>query len=162
MNIVVSDTTALIILAKADTLNLLSNLFSNIYIPKAVFEELNFKDDIVKYRVNKFDIIQLKEISNIDILNTIKKFNIDKGEIEAITLALELKSMLIIDEKKGRKIALQQNLKIVGILGILIQNYRLDFINLEDVKYYFTLFKNNGLRVNQTLENQFFTMLIDI
>ena len=95
-------------------------------------------------------------------MDNIKSFNIDDGEIEAITLALELKSMLIIDEKKGRKIALKQNLKIVGILGILIQNHRLKFINLEDVKYYFTLFKNNGLRINQTLENQFFTMLNDL
>ena len=123
---------------------------------------MNFKDDIVKYRINRFEIITLREITDINILDNIKSFNIDDGEIEAITLALELKSMLIIDEKKGRKIALKQNLKIVGILGILIQNHRLKFINLEDVKYYFTLFKNNGLRINQTLENQFFTMLNDL
>ena len=46
MNIVISDTTALIILAKSDKLDLLSNLFQQIFIPKAVENELNFKDDI--------------------------------------------------------------------------------------------------------------------
>jgi len=39
-NIVISDTTALIILAKSDAFSLLSNLFQKIYIPKAVYDEL--------------------------------------------------------------------------------------------------------------------------
>lgn len=41
MNIVISDTTALIILAKSDTLTLLSNIFKSIYIPQAVQIELS-------------------------------------------------------------------------------------------------------------------------
>jgi predicted nucleic acid-binding protein len=40
MNIVISDTTALIILAKSDKLELLSNLFEKVFIPKAVDDEL--------------------------------------------------------------------------------------------------------------------------
>ena len=39
-DIVISDTTALIILAKSDAFSLLSNLFQKIYIPKAVYDEL--------------------------------------------------------------------------------------------------------------------------
>jgi predicted nucleic acid-binding protein len=38
---------------------------------------------------------------------------------EAIALALELNRALIIDEKKGRKIALHQGIKIIGLLGIV-------------------------------------------
>lgn len=38
--IVISDTTALIVFAKSDTLFLLSNLFKKVYIPKAVYDEL--------------------------------------------------------------------------------------------------------------------------
>ncbi len=48
--------------------------------------------------------------------------------------------MLIIDERKGRKIALNQGLKIVGVLGILIENYRKEFITLDEVKLYFFAF----------------------
>ena len=68
MNIVISDTTALIILAKSDKLELLSNLFQQIFIPKAVEDELNFKDDIVKYRIEKFDKISVKNINDTKTL----------------------------------------------------------------------------------------------
>ncbi len=152
MNIVISDTTALIILAKSDKLELLSNLFQEIFIPKTVEAELNFKDDIVKYRVEKFDKISVKKINDTKTLNRIKKLNIDNGEIEAITLAIELDLKLIIDERKGRIIAINQGLEVVGVLGILVENYRLHHISFEEAHYFFNLFKKNGLRVSEKLE----------
>ncbi len=159
MTSVISDTTALIILAKSDLLSLLSNLFKEVYIPEAVYDELMFKDDIVKYRINRFDTISMKSISDLQTLERIQKLNIDKGEIEAITLAIELDLMLIIDERKGRKIALMQGLKIVGVLGILIENYKQKFISLEEAKIYFLLFKEHGLRISEPLEKIFFEKL---
>jgi len=159
MNIIISDTTALIIFAKSNTLFFLSNLFKKIYIPQAVYNELNFKNDIVKYRVEKFDKISLKAISDLKTLQRIQRLNIDEGEAEAITLAIELDLQLIIDEKKGRKIAINQGLKIVGALGILIENYKQNFISLEESHYYFNLFKKNGLRVSEILEKIFFKKL---
>jgi len=158
-DIVISDTTALIILAKSDALFLLSNLFQKIYIPQAVYVELMVKDDVVNYRINKFDKIIVKPVSDLVILEKIKSLKIDKGEVEAISLALELDLMLIIDERKGRKIALNQGLKIVGVLGILIENYRQKNLMLDEVKLYFLLFKEQGLRVSQELERIFFERL---
>ena len=152
MNIVISDTTALIILAKSDKLDLLSNLFEQIFIPKAVESELNFKDDIVKYRVEKFDKISVKNINDTKTLNRIKKLNIDDGEVEAISLAIELDLKLIIDERKGRIVALNQGLEVVGVLGILVENYKLNHITFEEAHYFFNLFKKNGLRVSKKLE----------
>lgn len=159
VNIVISDTTALIILAKSDMLIFLSNLFHKIYIPQAVYEELVFKDDIVTYRIERFEKISLKPVSDFNILEKIQRFNIDDGEIEAIALALELNLQLIIDEKKGRKIALDQGVRIVGILGILIENYVQDHISLEESQLYFSLFKKNGLRVSDELEQIFYKKL---
>ncbi len=47
---------------------------------------------------------------------------LDRGEAEAIALALELKAeMLIIDELKGRNRAELAGLKIIGLLGTLIE-----------------------------------------
>ncbi|MCU0446673.1 MAG: DUF3368 domain-containing protein, partial [Microscillaceae bacterium] len=44
------------------------------------------------------------------------------GETEAIWLAKQLNAdWLIIDENKGRKVALQLGLSIVGVLGILVK-----------------------------------------
>ena len=162
MNIVISDTTALIILAKSDKLELLSNLFEQIFIPKAVEDELNFKDDIVRYRVEKFDKISVKNINNSRILNRIKKLNIDNGEIEAISLAIELDLKLIIDERKGRIVAINQGLEVVGVLGILVENYRLDHISFEEAHYFFNLFKKNGLRVSKRLEEIILQKLSDL
>jgi len=152
MNIVISDTTALIILAKSDKLDLLSNLFQQIFIPKAVENELNFKDDIVKYRVEKFDKISVKNINDTKTLNRIKKLNIDDGEVEAISLAIELGLKLIIDERKGRIVAINQGLEVVGVLGILVENYKSNHISFEEAHYFFNLFKKNGLRVSKKLE----------
>jgi predicted nucleic acid-binding protein len=158
-NIVISDTTALIILAKSDAFSLLSNLFQKIYIPQAVYDELMVKEDIVNYRIKKFDTIVVKPVSDLAILERVKILKIDRGEVEAISLALELNLMLIIDERKGRKIALNQGLKIVGVLGILIENYRQKHLTLDEVKLYFLLFKEQGLRVSEQLEKNFFEKL---
>lgn len=162
MNIIISDTTALITFAKSDILTLVDNLFETIYIPKAVHNELIIKNDIVKFRIDKFDKIVLKEVSDFSILGKIEKFRIDKGETEAISLALELDLKLIIDERKGRQVALSQGVNIVGVLGILIENYRQDFISFDDAHYYFELVKKNGLRVNEKLENIFYVKLKQI
>jgi predicted nucleic acid-binding protein len=158
-DIVISDTTALIILAKSDAFALLSNLFQKIYIPQAVYDELMFKDDIVNYRIKAFDNIELKPVSDMATLERIKRLKIDKGEVEAISLALELNLMLIIDERKGRKIAINQGLKIVGVLGILIENYRKKFLTHDEVKLKFLLFKEQGLRISEQLEKLFFEKL---
>jgi len=159
MNIVISDTTALIILAKSNLLSCLSNLFEKIYIPQAVYDELIFKDDVVKYRIERFDNLSVKPLSDFETLERIQNLNIDRGEIEAISLAIELDLMLIIDERKGRKIALNQGLRIVGVLGILIENYKQGFFSFEETKIYFQLFKEHGLRVSKELESVFFDRL---
>jgi len=60
---------------------------------------------------------------------------------------------LIIDERKGRIIAINQGLDIVGVLGILVENYKLDYISFEEAHYFFNLFKKSGLRVSKRLED---------
>ena len=71
-DIVISDTTALIILAKSDAFSLFSNLFQKIYIPKSVYDELMVKDDIVNYRIKEFDKIEVKPVTTTATLERIK------------------------------------------------------------------------------------------
>ncbi|NKQ40055.1 MAG: hypothetical protein HF962_00575 [Sulfurovum sp.] len=47
-------------------------------------------------------------------------------------------------------------------MGILIENYRQDFINFDEAHYYFELVKRNGLRVNDRLEEIFYIKLKEI
>ncbi|MEP6512977.1 MAG: DUF3368 domain-containing protein [Parafilimonas sp.] len=47
---------------------------------------------------------------------------LDLGEAEAVLLAKELKvDLLLMDESKGRKIAKEENLKTIGLLGVRVE-----------------------------------------
>ena len=155
MKIIISDTTALIILAKTNHLNLLTNLIDKVYVPKAVMEEIRYKNDIVKVLIDNSDFIEVQEVSNQEILNDIRKTNLDLGETEAIALALELDLRLIIDEKTGRKIAKEKGVKIIGLLGILEANFKLEFISYRELLYILEDFKRVDYRLNPKLEKAF-------
>lgn len=64
--------------------------------------------------------ISIKEIQNQSKFEEINQI-VDKGEASAIALALETQnSILIIDERKGRKLARELNLEIIGTLRVLL------------------------------------------
>ncbi|MEZ4685407.1 MAG: DUF3368 domain-containing protein [Bacteroidia bacterium] len=59
--------------------------------------------------------------------------DLDLGEIEAIILAELLGAdYLLMDEKKGRSVATERNIKVVGTLGILLEARKRGYIS--DVK----------------------------
>ncbi|MGD1085581.1 MAG: DUF3368 domain-containing protein, partial [Verrucomicrobiota bacterium] len=46
---------------------------------------------------------------------------VDAGEAEAIELALELHAdRLLIDERRGRKLAIQEGVAVIGLLGVVL------------------------------------------
>ncbi|CAA6819624.1 MAG: Unknown protein [uncultured Sulfurovum sp.] len=161
MKIIISDTTALIILAKTNNLNLLTNFIDKIYIPKAVMNEIQYKNDIVKVLIENSDFIETKEVSNKEILSDIETTNLDLGETEAIALALELGLRLIIDEKTGRKIASQKGVKIIGLLGVLEANFRLGFVSYRELLYILEDLKRVDYRLNFRLEKLFLESLVE-
>ena len=66
-------------------------------------------------------IVELKQASESSILRLL----IDAGEAESIQLALEKNArLLIIDDRKGRKIAKSRGIKVIGTGGILIMAKR--------------------------------------
>jgi len=143
--IVVSDSTTLIILYDLDKLEYLKNIFSTIYIPQKVYDEISCKKDIV---LPKFITVQkVKESQRVDEL----KLLLDDGESEAIALALEKKLPLIIDEKKGRKIALNLGVDILGLLGVLYLNIKKGFIDKKEAKLFLKTAKTDGYRISEKL-----------
>jgi len=160
MKLIISDSTALIVLSKTKHLNLLSNFVTTVYIPQAVKNEVSYKDDIVKISIEKSSFIEVKQVTNKEILQEIQSnSNLDKGEIEAITLALETGLDLIIDEKAGRKFAQYKNIQVTGLLGILKINLLNNFIDYTELLFILEEFKNVDFRLSKKLEKDFLDSL---
>lgn len=121
--IVVSDTSVLSGLIKIGRLDILKLLFSEIIIPSEVANEIqeleNFGYDLSDF--NNLNWIKNVSVSDVNSVNQLIQ-NLDRGEAEAIILAIELKAdYLLIDERKGRTIAENLGLTVTGLLGILIR-----------------------------------------
>ncbi|CAN5912109.1 hypothetical protein BH24BAC1_BH24BAC1_26680 [soil metagenome] len=107
---VIADTSCLIALDRIHSLALLQELFSSIVATEEVSAEFGkpLPAWISIQKVN--DEAKKKELAA----------HLDQGEASAIALALETPaSVLIMDEKKGRRIAKELNLEILGTLRIL-------------------------------------------
>jgi uncharacterized protein len=127
----VSNSGPLIHLAKVGEFALLHDLFQHITIPPEVFEEVvirgggqpgsgetNTAQWITRGMLERFDVA--------DILAA----ELDRGEAEAIALALQEKAdWLLIDERVGRRFAQQVGLKVKGTLGVLLEGVRRGFID---------------------------------
>ena len=151
--IVVSDSTTLIILGDLDKLVYLKSIFSVIYVPPKVYEEISFKKDFMLPEFIKIskpkDTPQLQEL----------KMLLDDGESEAIVLAIEKQLPLIIDEKKGRKIAKNLSLDILGLLGVIYLNIKKEYISIDDAKDFLQKAKDNNYRISNKLIDDMFDSL---
>ncbi len=121
--IIISDTSPINNLAAINQLSLLQQLYGTVIIPEAVYQELTDPDFPVAgaTEVQTLDWIQTRQVSDCTVVEALIN-ELDKGEAEAIALALEIKAeQLLIDERRGRLVAKQLNIRYVGILGILVE-----------------------------------------
>ena len=129
--VVISDTSVITYLFQLDCITLLKDLFQETIIPQAVKEELE-KISSQRDILNQYDWIKVKAIENLVLFDSLSN-QLDRGEAEAITLSLELNAdILLIDEKRGRKIATEYGIKITGLIGVLIDGKQMGLI--ENVK----------------------------
>jgi len=150
---VVIDAAPLISLAVINQLELLEKLFPEIIIPQSVFQEIITAKD--KNRAIKIEHFIKNWVRHAERESN-SKFNLGKGELEAIDIFLELKAdLLIIDDKKARIAAESQDIKCIGTLGLLTLAKKKGFIT-ELRKYFIKLLKNRRYfsyqLLNQVLE----------
>lgn len=120
---IVSNTSPIINLAMIGELDLIQKLYVTIYIPQAVFDEIVIKGigQAGAEQIKNSAWIKVQPIQNSLLVKSLS-LQLDKGESEAITLAIEMSaSLILLDEKRGRNIANQFNLRPFGLLGMLIQ-----------------------------------------
>ncbi len=158
MKSIVSDATTLIILGKLDRYDLLANLFEKIYIPQEIMREVSKKSDGVYAKIESNKLFERKYISDLVLLGFLDGI-LDLGESEAIVLAKELNLILLIDEKKGRKIAKGMGLEIIGLLGILILNVKKEMISKKEAIAVLEEIKALKFRISKRLEEKFFVAI---
>lgn len=122
--IVVSNTTPLIGLASIERFDLLQQLFGEVHIAQAVYDEavIAGRDEGgAKREVSTTKWIKTVRVQDrlaVDVLLD----ELDLGEAETIVLARELKAdWVLMDEKKGRRKLDQLGMPKVGTLGLLLK-----------------------------------------
>jgi len=120
--IIVSDAGPLIALAKTKKLDILKRLFEKVRIPPSVFHELRItssRPGAAEFK-EALEITKWIEVSTPVNIPHILLDAIEQGEAEAIALAKKEGLVLLIDERKGRKIAKKEKIKITGTGAILV------------------------------------------
>ena len=124
--VVISDTSCLIVLSKIGYLDVLKALFEEVWITTEIKNE--FGEDLPNWiTIHNEDNTEIKKILSLGI---------DSGEASAIALCLKqaTDALLIIDERKGRKIAKELGIHIIGTLGLLLKAKERGLIpNIEEV-----------------------------
>lgn len=118
--IVVSDTSPLCYLLLIERIEILPQLFERVIIPQKVRDELLAPDapkGVREWISQPPDWLEVQTLTGQfdPALN-----QLDLGEQEAITLALQLQAdLILLDDLAARRIASGLQLEIVGLLGIL-------------------------------------------
>ena len=119
---IVSNTSPISNLAKVGQINLLQQLYETVLIPTAVYEELldeRAGEDVIT-AVQSAIWLKIQVVENQELVSELRNL-INLGEAEAIALAIEVNAArLLIDERLGRKAAVNRKLRITGVFGILL------------------------------------------
>ena len=116
---IVSDTGPLAVLFKARLLFILKEVYGEILVPGAVKRELKRKPEgVILFRDNPW--IRTAEVTNVELAKALMLV-VDYGEAEAIALALQSGSRILIDERKGRNAAMKRGLEIRGTRGLFVE-----------------------------------------
>lgn len=117
--IVVSDTSPLNYLILIHSIDVLPALFGEIYVPTEVMNELMRLRAPESVRAWAHSPPRWLRVATPSIVIT-TSVRLDPGEIQAIALAKELQAeAIIIDERKGRRVANEHGLNAVGTLNVL-------------------------------------------
>jgi len=128
---VVADSSPIISCARAGKLHLIRDVYSELIIPPAVYREIvidglgkpgygELKDSISVW-------IEVKEPGDKEIVSILRR-RVGDGESEAIVLAKELNSYLLIDEIKAMNEAKRYGINILSTLLMLLEAKKIGLI----------------------------------
>jgi len=119
---VISNTSPLLYLHQVDQLDLLRRLYRQVVVPPAVREELRVgaAQGFATPDVDQIRWLDVRAPADMTLLPMV--VDLGAGEAEAIALALAAPgSLLILDDRLGRRIAHLRALTYTGTLGVLVK-----------------------------------------
>jgi predicted nucleic acid-binding protein len=141
--IVISDTSCLILLKKINEIELLKISYGKIFVTDVIASE--FGEELPAW-------ITIKNATDPNIIKTIQQL-VDPGEASAFALALEMpETLLIIDDGTAKKVAKSLGIKTTGTLGVLIQAKKRGLI--VSVKPILAKIAATDFRITQKLVNK--------
>ncbi len=139
MKAIIADTSCLIIYKKIDRLGILQEMFPDLIVTTEVATEFGELPNWITIQA-VIEKEQYKKLAE----------ELGKGEASSIALALEFEEcLLIIDERKGRKIAEDLGIETIGSLGILIKAKQRGVIN--EVREILELIDLTDFRISQSV-----------
>ncbi|GCC11295.1 hypothetical protein IPdc08_01346 [archaeon] len=134
---IVSNSTPLIGLARLNRLHLLKEFFVEVCIPEEVYREVvtrgkeeKYPDAFMVEETVKEGWIIVKKASE---MKRLEEYGIDKGEVEVISLALNLKcSEILVDQSHARFVAEVMGLIPEGTIFVLLKALRNGILSFDD------------------------------
>jgi uncharacterized protein len=118
---VVCNATPLINFAAINRLDILQAVFSQIVIPQAVCDETTVSGFPASEFVLQAIAAKWLQVQAVSSIAANIPPELDQGEREAITLALETgEPQILLDEREARQVAQSLGLQVIGTLGILL------------------------------------------
>ncbi|QQR85280.1 MAG: DUF3368 domain-containing protein [Flavobacteriales bacterium] len=111
-DIVIADTSCFIALSRIDGLGLLQQVYGSVTTTSVVAAEFGRSLPDWVTIADPDDELRMRALS----------LQVDKGEASAIALALETpQCIIIIDDRKGRLVAMALGLSVTGTLGVIVK-----------------------------------------
>jgi predicted nucleic acid-binding protein len=153
--LVVSDNSPVRYLRVLDCAHVLPVLFGRIFIPHAVFVELQHPHTPVAVRTWLADPPAWLAVHPIAGRPDVALSTLESGEQEAIVLTQELQAdILLVDDGKARDLAIQRGLRVMGTVGILEQAASRGLVDLPEV---LTRLLTTNFRILHTIINDALT-----
>lgn len=141
---VICNSGPLMALGKLNLLYLLKRLYGKVIISDSVYKEtvtagkIKGAPDALTIELfltqNKWEIV---EVNAKEIDPEIRLLRLDDGEIKTIHLAMKIpNSLILLDDEEARVEARRKGLKIKGTVGVLVEAYRRNMINFEELELF--------------------------
>ncbi len=153
---IIADASPLIAFGRINKISLLFDLLGKVIIPEPVASEcltnpLRSGAIAIQHAIDA-GIAEIKSHS-IHLHNkSVAQYNLGIGETAAISLAISTQHPLLIDEKLGRKVAKQLQIKIIGTAGVLLLAKKKQLI--KKISPLLNELKKSGYHLSSELMNE--------